>query len=131
MNIDDKVCIICYEKVGILKYNTICSCKFYYHLECYLEWNKINPICLICRNPVSEGKILETINPLCLNIHIPAVREFLEIDLSNNYIENSSSIESNNYSDEILNSRKCALTTILFGFFILFCIAFIFLFFNY
>ena len=131
MNIDDKVCIICYEKIGTLKYNTICSCKFYYHIDCYLEWNKINPICLICRNPVSQGKILETINPLCLNTHIPSVREFLEIDLPNNYIEHSGSIDSNNSSDEILTSRKCAITILILAFFFIFCFIFIFMFLNY
>ena len=56
MDIDDKFCIICYEKVGLLKYNTICSCKFYYHLDCYLEWNNVNPICLICRNPITQSQ---------------------------------------------------------------------------
>ena len=69
MNREDESCIICYEKIGTLKFNTICSCKFYYHLDCYIDWVKVNPICLICRNPITEDKLRETINPLLIETY--------------------------------------------------------------
>lgn len=96
MIIYDDVCIICYEQVGMTKYNTICDCNFYYHEECYLQWIAINSICVICMKPVTKKKVLETINPLCLNNHIPSVRDFLETDARTFSLENSNSISSEN-----------------------------------
>ena len=101
MELDTDTCIICYENIGRTKYNTICSCNFFYHEQCYLEWIDINSICLICRKPLTKKMVLETINPIILNKHIREIKAYLEVDeYRPNYIENSNTnnITSSNNS---------------------------------
>ena len=31
-------CIICHEYTENLIENSLCDCKFYFHINCYLEW---------------------------------------------------------------------------------------------
>jgi hypothetical protein len=66
-------CIICFEENN-LKKNTICEngCNFYYHEECYIEWQKRerHPVCLVCKESVPNlitGEF-SLINPL--NRHV-------------------------------------------------------------
>jgi hypothetical protein len=123
---NDKICIICYDKVGTTKYNTICSCNFYYHQDCYLEWININSICLICRKSITKTQVLETINPLCLNI--PEVRAYLEINQNvANSLENSNSISSENSENDILSQSCLTWILIMLGLFImLFLVTFVY-----
>ena len=134
MDIDDKFCIICYEKVGLLKYNTICSCKFYYHLDCYLEWNNVNPICLICRNPITQSQILETINPLVNYSHLIARNTPSQNNVQNFSIQNNSNLSENDLSEEdnseILTAKTCVIFILIFSCIFLLVLCSTILFFN-
>lgn len=100
MSKDDKVCIICYEKVGLLKFNTICNCNFYYHIECYEGWLDINSICLICRKPIKKTKLYETINPLLYN------RSIVQSNSFTNRVPSISSVDSNVSDEDNENPTK-------------------------
>ena len=101
MSKDDKVCIICYEKVGLLKFNTICNCNFYYHIECYEGWLDINSICLICRKPIKKRQLYETINPLLYN------RSIVRTNSYTNRVPSISSVNSTASNEDNETARKC------------------------
>ena len=117
MNREDESCIICYEKIGTLKFNTICSCKFYYHLDCYIDWVKVNPICLICRNPITEDKLRETINPLLIETYHQVRQRF-----------DTNQTITNNQNNEFSNIDPAARRCVIIGG-ILFILLFFFVFF--
>lgn len=47
-------CIICHEYTENLIENSLCDCKFYFHINCYLEWlqKNNNEKCLMCTKKI-------------------------------------------------------------------------------
>ena len=69
----EKECIFCYENNNDLFQNTICKCKYYYHIECFLNWidTKNNCNCIIChknfnikefKKSISEQKLINIVD---------------------------------------------------------------------
>ena len=44
-----RICAICYEPIYCFYYQSKCNCKLYYHLDCIIEWYRINRTCIQCR----------------------------------------------------------------------------------
>ena len=62
---DINKCLFCYQENNLIE-NIKCSCKFYYHNECYIKWmqHKKGIICPICKKNLEIQELITDLQPV-------------------------------------------------------------------